>query len=104
MLIRTDCDGGHALASAESGNARTARSAFFVQSQQASGRREISQMQNFVDQNTQRTAVLKTFLNLLSEIGQQNENVVRCVGTVLATICAMRKIVLGDRGLVHLAR
>jgi hypothetical protein len=37
-----------ALASAESGNARTARSAFFVQSQQASGRREISQMQNFV--------------------------------------------------------
>src|SRR3979490_137196 len=56
------------------------------------------------DQNTQRTAVLKTFLNLLSEIGQQNENVVRCVGSVLAKICAMRKIVLSDRRLVHLAR
>ena len=77
---------------------------FFVQSQQASGVAKFRRCKTSFDQNTQRTAVLKTFLNLLSEMGQQNENVVRCVGTVLATICAMRKIVLSDRGLVHLAR
>jgi hypothetical protein len=67
-------------------------------------RPEIRRCNTSFDQNTQRTAALKTFLNLLSEMGQQNEKCCACVGSALAKIFAMRKILFSDRRLVHLTR
>ena len=56
------------------------------------------------DQNTQRTAVLKTFLNLLSEMGQQNGNIACVLAPRSRTICAAREIFFIKRRLVRVAR
>jgi hypothetical protein len=54
--------------------------------------------------DTRRFALVKTFPNFLSEMGQQNEKVARVFATRARIICAAQKFVFIKRRLVHPAR